>query len=44
MWRKDDQRLGQFRVYAEFFDGHSMFGQLFRDREGYAGLGLSLVY
>ncbi len=44
MWRKDDQRLGQFRVYAEFFDGHSMFGQLFRNRERYAGIGFALDY
>ena len=44
MWRKEGQRLGQFRVYAEFFDGHSVFGQLFRDRERYAGLGIALDY
>lgn len=44
MWRKNDQRLGQFRVYAEFYDGNSPFGQLFRTRERYAGLGFSLDY
>jgi Protein of unknown function (DUF1207) len=44
MWRKPDQRLGQVRVYAEFYDGRSMFGQLFQNREQYAGFGLSLDY
>jgi len=44
MWRKSDQRLGQFRVYAEFYDGWSPFGQLFNMRERYAGIGLSLDY
>jgi hypothetical protein len=44
MWRKNDQRLGQLRVYAEFFDGHSMFGQLFANRERYVGFGVSLDY
>jgi hypothetical protein len=44
MWRKNDQRLGQVRVYAEFFDGRSMFGQLFNNREQYAGFGMSLDY
>lgn len=44
MWRKNDQRLGQFRVYAEFYDGHSMFGQLYNTREQYAGFGIALDY
>lgn len=44
MWRMPDRRLSQFRVYAEFFDGHSMFGQLFDQRERYAGFGISLDY
>lgn len=44
MWKKVDQRLGQFRVYAEFFDGRSVYGQLFRNREQYAGLGISMDY
>ena len=44
MWRKNDQRLGQVRVYAEFYDGNSPFGQLFNTREQYAGVGIALDY
>jgi len=44
MWRTDNKRLSQFRVYAEFFDGRSIFGQLFRNREQYAGFGMALDY
>ncbi len=40
MWKKLNQRLGQVRVYAEFYDGHSIFGQLFNTRERYAGFGI----
>lgn len=44
MWRKQDQRLGQVRVYAELYDGRSSFGQLFRDRERYFGFGVAMDY
>ena len=44
MWRVSDQRLSQFRVYAEFYDGYSPFGQLFDRRERYAGFGIALDY
>jgi hypothetical protein len=44
MWRVADQRLSQFRVYAEFYDGRAMFGQLFDRRERYAGFGVALDY
>jgi hypothetical protein len=44
MWRTDGQRLSQFRVYAEFYDGFAMFGQLVDRRERYAGIGVSLDY
>ena len=44
MWRKNDTRLGQIRLYAQYYDGYSTFGQLFRDRERFVGLGFSLDY
>lgn len=44
MWRVADRRLSQFRVYAEFYDGRSMYGQLFDLRERYVGFGVSLDY
>lgn len=44
MWRTDGQRLSQFRVYAEFYDGFAMFGQLFDRRERYAGFGIAMDY
>lgn len=44
MWRVNDRRLSQFRVYAEFYDGRSMYGQFFQTRERYGGVGISLDY
>lgn len=44
MWKVVDQRLGQFRIYAEFMDGKSPFGQLYNERERYAGFGVMLDY
>lgn len=40
----DYRARGQVRVYAEFFDGRRVFGQLFNARERYAGLGVALDY
>jgi len=44
MWKTIDRRLSQLRVYAEFYDGRSQYGQLFRDRERYAGFAIALDY
>lgn len=44
MWKLADRRLSQFRVYAEFADGRSPFGQTYLDRERYAGVGFALDY
>ena len=44
LWRKADSRLGQFRVYGEYVNGRSQYGQLAMNREEYFGLGMSLDY
>jgi len=44
MWKVADQRLSQFRVYAEFYNGFSRFGQLYDTRDRYVGFGMSLDY
>lgn len=42
-WQGDALRPS-FRVAVELYDGRSHFGQLFQDREQYAGIGLFLDY
>lgn len=44
MWRLEDRRLSQVRLYAEFYTGRSPYGQLFRDRETFSAVGVSLDY
>jgi hypothetical protein len=44
MLRKPDQRLGQFRVFAEYFHGQSHYGQLYADRETFWAFGASIDY
>lgn len=42
LWLAPDRRLGQFRVYLEFFAGHSPYGQYFQMPERFVGLGVAL--
>jgi len=44
MWRKIDRRLGTGRIYAEYYNGRSPYGQFAMNREEFAALGLSLDY
>lgn len=44
MWRKPEQRLSQFRVFAEYYTGSSIYGQLVQTRESFGSLGVSLDY
>jgi hypothetical protein len=44
MWRKPEQRLGQARVFVEYYTGHSPYGQLFRNKESAWAFGVSLDY
>jgi hypothetical protein len=44
MLRNPDRRLGQFRVFAEYFDGRSQYGQLYADRETFWSFGASIDY
>jgi len=42
LWRAPDRRLGQFRVYAEYFTGRSDFGQFFTMNEQFLGFGVAI--
>ena len=44
LWRHPDKRLAQWRVYGEYSSGKSYFGQLFRTRENFGAVGISLDY
>jgi hypothetical protein len=44
MWRDPARRLGQARVFAQYFTGHSLYGQFFQTRENWFGLGVALDY
>ncbi len=44
MWRKIDRRLGTGRIYAEYYNGRSPYGQFATNREEFAAVGLSLDY
>ncbi len=35
------QRLANLRIYGEYYDGHSQFGQFFRDKETFFAVGLA---
>ncbi len=35
------QRLANLRVYGQYYEGHSQFGQFYRDREKYFSVGLA---
>jgi len=44
LWRNPDRRFSQIRVFGEFYNGKSNFGQLFGTRESCGALGVSLDY
>lgn len=44
LWRNPQLRLAQFRVFAEYYTGRSVFGQLSNNRENYGGIGIAADY
>ena len=44
LWRNPYQRLANFRVYAEYYKGRSPYGQFFKEREDFYGLGFACDY
>ena len=44
LWRAPNRRLSQFRVYGEFYTGHSPYGQFFQMQENWLGIGVALDY
>jgi hypothetical protein len=43
-WRDPTRRLGQCRLFGEYYTGHSPFGQLFQERESWFGFGAAFDY
>jgi hypothetical protein len=41
MWRNPYQRLANLRVFVEYYQGHSPFGQLIYQREKWTGVGIA---
>jgi hypothetical protein len=44
LWRDPDRRLAQCRIFGQYFTGPSPYGQFFRTREDWFGLGLAIDY
>lgn len=43
-WRDPTRRLGQARVYGEYYTGYSPYSQFFQSRESWFGLGVSFDF
>ena len=41
MFRNPTTRLANLRFYGQYYEGHSQFGQFFRDREKYLAVGMA---
>jgi hypothetical protein len=44
LWKNPYQRMGNARIYVEYYTGHSLYGQFFRDKETYASFGFAFDY
>ncbi|OWK38038.1 DUF1207 domain-containing protein [Fimbriiglobus ruber] len=44
LWRNPLQRLASLRVFAEYYDGHSPYGQLYMQREKFYAVGMAADY
>jgi hypothetical protein len=44
MWRDPSRRLAQCRLFGQYYTGHSPYGQFFRSREDWFGLGMAIDY
>jgi hypothetical protein len=44
LWRDPDRRLSQFRVFGQYYTGHSPYGQFFLTREDWFGIGAAVDY
>ncbi|MBA4191060.1 MAG: hypothetical protein C0467_24000 [Planctomycetaceae bacterium] len=44
MWRDGTRRFGEARVFGQYFNGHSPYGQFYQDRESWFGVGVAFDY
>ena len=44
MWRDPSRRLSEARLFAQYYTGHSPYGQFFLNREDWFGFGAALDY
>ena len=44
LWRNPEQRLADWRVFAEYYTGRSPYGQFLYNRERFAGVGIAVDY
>ena len=44
MWRDPERRLSEMRLFGQFYTGYSPYGQFFRTREDWFGLGIAFDY
>ncbi len=44
MWRDGTRRFGEARIFGQYFNGHSPFGQYYLTRESWFGFGVAFDY